>query len=182
MHYGIPFLISYIALWSLALVLCIAVILLYRYFGGQLLLRNSNLEGAGPKLDSQIRLTFKTVDGSAYTVGPGSDRPHLICFVAPRSLECDRATSVVSDFIRTHGTIGLVVIYNDGEANARSYASKLVESSIVVSDVNRDLAKLWNVPKSPYFVLLDVQGVIKGKSHLTTARGLHPLFDIARRT
>jgi len=173
---------SYIALWVLVAVLYVAVFLLYRHFGEQLLQgqmeRQRILDLQGPKLNEPIDATLITIDDSDYQL---IGRGHVVLFSAPGCSYCTQVQPIVRDVSKSHD-VGLIVAYKADAAGAKDYAEVLSPAAVVIADPKNEFAKKWNVRATPYFVATDSKGNVRMKGPASTRDEVGDFFKAAAQT
>ena len=171
---GTLFFFSYVALWLITGLLYVAVFLLYRHFGQELLERRNFQERLGPKLNEKANMSFKTVDGTDYNLFNG--RSHVFLFAAPNCQLCEAVKPLIKG-LSARPDIGTIVIYAADEKATRDYTAAI--SGIAVSDAKREISKAWNVRSTPYFVVTDSQAVVRKKGGGNNPEAIAQYFDTA---
>src|SRR5688572_23997509 len=166
------FFYTYVALWLITAVLYVAVFLLYRHFGQELLERRNFQERLGPKLNEKAIMTLKTVDGTEYNLFNG--RSHVFLFAAPNCRLCEAVKPLIESLSSRQG-ISTIVIYAADEKATRDYTAAI--SGIAVSDSKREISKAWNVRSTPYFVVTDSQAVVRKKGAGNNPKAIAQYFD-----
>jgi hypothetical protein len=157
------FLATYVALWILTATLCLAVVLIYRHFGRQLLETEQRKAGFGPKLNEKLNLTLDCVDGRSVAIGNGEDAGHVVVFTAPNCSACSRIQPVLREVLQGNSAKDLVLVHHRDSASARDYVENMPGRVFAVADPGRELARLWHVAGTPFAVVIDSKGIVRSK-------------------
>jgi thiol-disulfide isomerase/thioredoxin len=155
------FLVSYVALWMLFVILFVAVYLLYRHFGRQLLEKKAADDAQGPVVNEMVRVSLETIDGKRIDVGPEVERAFVIAFTAPRCPGCRMIQPLLRDAAMDGRDI--VVVYHGDVQSTRTYVEGMPASVRAVSDPGRELSRMWRVRVTPFFVVTDSNGMVRRK-------------------
>ena len=173
---------SYVALWALVLVLVVVVVALARQIG-TLHLRLGprgalEMDDEGPALgDAPPPLEAIALDGSAVEVG-GPRHPQLLLFVSPGCMVCEQVLPAVPVVARQGRMQPIVVTDVDEHETGRAFASKRLDVALVSG---RDIVRTYEVPGTPYVVLLDEMGGVRAKGTVNNLEQMEGLVDSARR-
>jgi thiol-disulfide isomerase/thioredoxin len=174
-------LISDIALWVLMGILYVAVLMLYRHFGQQLVSEQERQDAQGPKVDESAEVVVETIDGRDYSLSEAR-RSHLIAFTSPKCPTCAQIQPVLASLAAKENNGTAIMIVHRGDAgSARSYVEKLPDNVIAVADQAGDLFRHWKVRSTPFCVVTDPNAVVKMKGVGTSGKRLRSLFDAANR-
>jgi methylamine dehydrogenase accessory protein MauD len=170
---------SYVILWFVVIALCIVVVALARQIG-TLHLRLSptgalEMDDEGPPLGEAPRpLGGTSLEGEPVTIG-GPGRPQVVLFTTPGCLVCEQvlpSIGAITDFTP------YVVTDVDPHETRRAYAEKAIRARVIPGP---HIATAYDVPGTPYVVVLDQLGVVRGKGTVNNLEQLEGLIDTARR-
>ena len=171
-------LLSYLALWLLVVVLALVVVALARQVG-TLHLRLGprgalELDEEGPPLgEAPERVDARDLDGRPVSVG-GPGRGQLILFVSPG---CPVCREVLPGLGAAAGASGLSpLVISDG---AGPEGPPHANGAPVVADPA--LAETFQVPGTPYAVVLDEAGVVRAKGTVNNLEQMEGLVETGRR-
>jgi methylamine dehydrogenase accessory protein MauD len=171
---------SYLVLWALVIVLSLVVIALARQIGAMRGPLGSPTAIAsdheGPPLDEAARpVDLTDIRGVPVTVGaPG--RRQLLLFVSPGCGVCEQVLPALPAFAR-NGQLAPFVVTEVGRTEAElSFGGHA--GRVPVISAPELLARL-NIPATPYVVITDRLGVVRGKGPLTGIEQLEDLIDEA---
>ena len=171
---------SYVVLWLLVVVLCVMVVALARQIG-TLHLRLGprgalELDDEGPPLgDAPPSRDARDLDGVPITIG-GPGTPQLLLFVSPGCMVCGQVLPSLPVLARTHG-LDAVAISEDDEIETRRELS----GHNVRIVAGHEHFSAYSVPGTPYAVVLDRLGVVRGKGTVNNLEQFEGLISTARR-
>jgi methylamine dehydrogenase accessory protein MauD len=173
---------SYVVLWFLVIALTLLVLALARQLG-TLHLRLGprgalEMDDEGPPLgQAPPRVDAVDVDGRPVTIGgPGAEQ--FLLFVSPGCPVCREVLPSVR-VVAQSGAMEAVVVADTEpnelprEIDARRFGAVLVAQP--------ELATTYNVPGTPYAVVLDSVGVVRAKGTVNNLEQMEGLVDTARR-
>jgi thioredoxin-related protein len=176
------FIASYVANWILLAILYLSVFLLYRHFGQRLLRRKEAEESKGPKLNDSVRLALVTLDGTTCRLQNDRGRATVVFFGSPGCSYCDELRPSLLELARNNDDVtSVIVVYGGDVESARRYTAEMPISVRAVADPNQELSQSWDVPGTPYVVVVDADGVVRSKGPSTNARRLRFHFDTVRK-
>ena len=174
--------VSYVVLWVVVVALAMLVLALVREVG-TLHLRLGprgalEIDGEGPPLgEAPEPIEAPDLDGRPVAVGgPGEEQ--LLLFVSPG---CPVCRDVLPSFGVAASAAGLrpIVIAEADETDAWDLARDAhVDAPLVPSP---DTVRTYDVPGTPYAVVLDRLGVVRAKGTVNTLEQIEGLVDTARR-
>lgn len=169
---------SHIGLWSLMLLLYVAVFLLYRHVGRQA--TEHRLEGRqGPGLDrAPLTLKVDTIRDDSVVLGAISERPSVVIFAAPGCSLCQRLRGQIQSLASDNAwRLNTFIIFRGDKEQAGDYTAGAFESTLsVVSDPDFRHAYRWEIVTVPFGVLLDTKGIVRHKGPISTDVTLDPFF------
>jgi methylamine dehydrogenase accessory protein MauD len=173
---------SYVALWILVGLLCVVVVALARQIG-TLHLRLGprgalEMDDEGPALgEGRPPIEAKDLDGNRITVG-GDGAAQFLLFVSPGCMVCEQVMPCVGAVAEATGKRPLVLAELDEAETRLAFQHKRAAVPIVAS---LDSFKTYEVPGTPYVVVLDVHGVVQAKGTVNNLEQMEGLIDTARR-
>jgi methylamine dehydrogenase accessory protein MauD len=172
---------SYLTLWVLVIVLTVVVVSLARQLGtlsGSGARVSAQLADDGPPLDQAPEAQDLTdVHGAPLTVG-GPGRKQLLLFVSPGCGACEQVIPALPAIARNGHLTPVLVTDVDSHEAELAFGAAPAEARLVSAP--GVLAHL-NIPGSPYAVLTDRLGVVRGKGALTSLEQLEALIETADR-
>lgn len=151
---------AFVAQWLLVIVLCIVVVALARQVG-TLHLRLGprgalEIDTEGPPLGEAPPPRPAALDGGGRAMLGGPGAPRLVLFVSPTCPICREVKPSVP-----------------AAAGASGLAAQVVHDP--------DAERLWNVPGTPFAVVLDATGVVRAKGTVNDLEQMEGLVDTAER-
>lgn len=179
-------LISNLILWITVLVLTAVVVALVRQVG--VLHERVSPAGAlvgrgGPNVGTAApQLAVSDWSGRALTIGgPNADRKStLLVFVSPSCPVCKTMLSILDAVLRSEQEWLRLILASDGaRAEHEAFVStyRLADRVYVLSS---ELGLTYQVPKLPYAVLIDADGVVRAKGLVNTREHVESLFEAMR--
>lgn len=172
---------SYVVLWILVVVLCVLVVALARQIG-TLHLRLGprgalELDDEGPPLgDAPPPRDARDLDGMPVTIG-GPGRPQLLLFVSPGCLVCGQVLPSLPVVARAHG-LDAIALSEEDEIETRRELSVHRDVRLVSG---HEHFSAYAVPGTPYAVVLDRLGIVRGKGTINNLEQFEGLVETARR-
>ncbi|MBW3594240.1 MAG: hypothetical protein KY391_01575 [Actinobacteria bacterium] len=172
---------SYVVLWVIVIALCVIVVALARQIG-TLHLRLGprgalELDEEGPPLgDAPPPRDARDLEGNPVTVG-GPGRPQLLLFVSPGCMVCGQVLPSLPVLARTHGLEALAISEEDAIESRRELGR--YRDVRVVS--GHEHFSAYAVPGTPYAVVLDGLGVVRGKGTVNNLEQFEGLIATAQR-
>lgn len=174
-------LVSYVAVWLLVLLLCLAVLVLARQIG--LIQRRvgplpARTEASGPSLGDRVEpLEAAGLDGRPVMVGGRRERATLLVFLSARCGACkDLAPAMRSLWKSERAWLDLLAVLLGGdEAANREFVSQRALEKIPA--VNGDLGERLGVRHPPYAVLIDRDGTVRAKGVVNHLEHLESLLN-----
>jgi len=173
--------VAVILLWALVVVLAVMVFALARQVGvlfERIAPMGALITDSGPRVgEAAPRLDLAALDGRAVAIGARSTRSQLVFFLSPTCPVCKKLLPILGSVASAEASWLDIVLASDGEATEhRAFAAqrKLGRFPYVLS---RDLGMTFRVSRLPYAVLLDGQGVVRGKGLVNNREQLESLFN-----
>ena len=173
---------SYAVLWALVLVLCVVVVALARQIG-TLHLRLGprgalEMDDEGPPLgQSPPHADVVAMDGSPLTIG-GPSPARVLMFVSPGCLVCEQVLPALPVLARTSKLEAIVVTDVDEAETKTAFGSKGLGLPVVSS---REVMQSYQVPGTPYVVVMDDRGLVRGKGTVNNLEQMEGLIETALR-
>jgi methylamine dehydrogenase accessory protein MauD len=174
--------VSYLVLWLLVIVLCVVVVALARQIG-TLYLRLGprgalELDDEGPPLgEAPQPLEGSDGDGRPVHIGGPGDA-QLLMFVSPGCHVCDQALPSLPVVAHDARLSPIVITDADPEETALVFATKAVAAPVVAGI---EIAQHYEVPGTPYVVVLDDMGVVRAKGTVNNLEQMEGLVTTARK-
>jgi hypothetical protein len=152
--------VAFVAQWALVLVLCVVVVALARQVG-TLHLRLGprgalEIDTEGPPLGEAPPPRPAVLDGGGRAMLGGPGAPRLVLFVSPTCPICEEVKPSVP-----------------AAASSAGLAAQLIHDA--------DAERHWNVPGTPFAVVMDRAGVVRATGTVNNLEQLEGLVDTAER-
>jgi AhpC/TSA family len=158
-------LVSQLALWLLMAFLYLAVLMMYRRFGEVMLSGRDARGNQGPAAELQMD-SINVTDISAFerTLGRPRKDFQLIFVSSVLCKQCKVALPYLSAFAEQHSDEleTILVCHGDGKS-AKEFVKDLARNIHVVLDPKRKVAPRLRINNTPFAVLVDREGVVRGK-------------------
>jgi len=171
---------SYVVLWLVVIVLGVIVIALARQIG-TLHLRLTptgalEMDDEGPPLgEAPEPIKAATMEGERVVVGgPGVNR--LLLFVSPGCLVCKQVLPSVHALSKD--MTAYVITDVDHQESGLAFPAENLHVPVIPG---RDICKSYDVPGTPYVIVLDRSGVVQAKGTVNNLEQMEGLIDTARR-
>ena len=173
---------SYVVLWALVVLLGITVVALARQIG-TLHLRLGprgalEMDEEGPPLGTGLpEETLVDVDGVERAIG-GPGESQLLLFVSPGCMVCEQVLPGIPAVAKSSALQAFVLTDVDEHESRRAYQSKDLGAPLVPA---RFVAQRYEVPGTPYVIVLDNLGIVRAKGTINNLEQLEGLVDVAQR-
>jgi methylamine dehydrogenase accessory protein MauD len=173
---------SYVILWVLVAALCFVVVALARQIG-TLHLRLGprgalDIDIEGPELDEAPEpIDTADLQGRPVTIG-GPGEPQLLMFVSPGCQLCEQVLPSIGAVSEAGDMTPYVLSDADASETKRVFVRKRVRAPVVPA---HEVARSYSIPGTPYVVILDDLGVVRGKGSVNNLEQMEGLVDTARR-
>ncbi len=176
-------LVSHALLWGLVLVLGGLVLVLARQVGvlhERIAPAGALALSSGPQVgEAAPTVPVTALDGSALEIGAthGEGRSTLLLFASPRCSICKGIVPTARRLAREFG-VDLRVASDGPELEHERFVrdQRLDRSHYIVSQA---LGLAYQIPKLPYAVLIDSDGVLRAQGLVNTREHLESLFEAA---
>jgi len=173
--------VAVVLLWVLVIVLAVMVFALARQVGvlfERIAPMGALITDSGPRVGEPApRFDLAALDGRPVAIGSPGARSQLLFFLSPTCPVCKKLLPILSSVAGAEASWLDVLLASDGEvAEHRAFVAqrKLQGFPYVLS---RDLGMTFRVSRLPYAVLLDAQGVVRGKGLVNNREQLESLFN-----
>jgi methylamine dehydrogenase accessory protein MauD len=173
---------SYVVLWGLVVMLCVVVVALARQIG-TLHLRLGprgalEMDDEGPPLgEAPEPHDAAAIDGSPVTIG-GPGEAQLLMFVSPGCMLCEQVLPSLPAIAGAGRLAPYVVTDVDPVESELRFGAKRLAAPVVPG---REIASAYDVPGTPYVVVLDDLGVVQAKGTVNNLEQMEGLVDTATR-
>lgn len=173
--------VSYVVLWAVVVMLVIVVVALARQIG-TLHLRLGprgalEMDEEGPPLgDAPPARDAVDLDGRDVTIG-GPGTAQLLLFVSPGCMVCGQVLPSVPVLARTHG-LQAIALSEEDEIETRRELGRHRDVRIVAGHSHFEA---YAVPGTPFAVVLDRLGVVRGKGTVNNLEQFEGLIATAAR-
>jgi methylamine dehydrogenase accessory protein MauD len=172
---------SYVVLWFLVIGLSVVVVALARQVG-TLHLRLGprgalELDDEGPPLgEAPAPIDATDVNGEPISIG-GPGEAQMMLFVSPTCRSCAEVLPSLS-VVASAGAMTPIVLTDADSDGAKSIAARRINARVVSSP---EAARVYDVPGTPYVVVLDRTGVVRAKGTANNLEQMEGLVDTAVR-
>jgi hypothetical protein len=165
------FWVTYIALWALVLLLFAAVFFLYRHHGKMLLDSKEGRVSQGPELYKQFpSMRVRDMSGNTILLGRLSPQPIFIFFAQTTCKPCQEARAALAAFASKHQQMLETVLVCTGKVQEiTEFAVSLPDAIRLVPDPHKDLLVQLRISSTPFAVILDQEGTVRGKGMPVTS-------------
>lgn len=180
-------LFAVILLWVIVLVLCAVVIALLRQIGvihERIAPAGALMLGGGPKVGEEMPgLELQTLDGRPMTLGGENPagKSTLLFFLSPHCPVCKTLLPVLKSSQRAESKWLDIVLASDGDMQEQHRFVEMQRLQQFPYVVSSQLGLSLQVGKLPYVVLVDEQGIIRGKGLVNSREHLESVFEAKER-
>jgi methylamine dehydrogenase accessory protein MauD len=133
---------------------------------------------AGPKIgENSPRFDLMTLDGKPLSVGAPHPRSTLVFFMSTTCPVCKKLIPVLRSLRQAEGSNLDIILASDGETEVHQAfrrASSLTDFPYVLSS---DLGMTYRINRLPFAVVLDQDGVVRGKGLVNSREQLESLLN-----
>ena len=180
-------LISNVVLWMVVAILAIVVFALARQVGvlyERIAPAGALMISQGPEVgESAPEFDLETINGQTLKLGgvSGAEKSTLLFFLSPTCPVCNTLLPVLRSIKDSERSWLDVVLASDGELDKQQafIAEKNLEDFPYV--LSTDLGMAYQVAKLPFAVLIDAQGILRGKGLTNNREHLESLFEAMER-
>jgi methylamine dehydrogenase accessory protein MauD len=173
---------SYLVLWLLVIVLSVVVVALARQIGTlhmRLGPRGAlEMDDEGPPLgEAPEAADLMDLTGAPVTVG-GPGPQQLLLFVSPGCGICEQVLPALPAIARNGQLTPHVVTDVDSTEAELAFGRRNLAAQVLSAP---ELVQRYNVPGTPYVVILDRLGIVRAKGTVNNLEQIEGLVDTARR-
>ncbi|MFO1116137.1 MAG: methylamine dehydrogenase accessory protein MauD [Beijerinckiaceae bacterium] len=173
--------VAVVLLWILVIVLAVIVFALARQVGilfERVAPMGALMTDSGPKVgEATEAFDLAALDGRRVSLGPQQARAALVFFLSPTCPVCKKLLPILKSIAANERSWLDLVLASDGDASAhRAFVADraLADYPYVLST---ELGMAFRVSRLPYAVLIDKQGIVKGKGLVNNREQLESLFN-----
>lgn len=177
--------VSQVLLWVIVVALAVVLLALLRQIGilqARVAPVGALVPGEAPAVGTPgARLTLRDIRGEAVQIGGVRDdgRATLIVWVSPQCPVCKALLPVLEALSRSEAQWLDIVLASDGPVEEhREFAAGLGRRLRYV--LSTELGLAYQVPQLPFAVLLDAEGVVRGRGIVNTREHVESLFEAYR--
>jgi methylamine dehydrogenase accessory protein MauD len=180
--------ISNLILWLAVLALCAVVVALVRQIGvlhERIAPAGALMFGQGPKIGERApRFELQTLGGETATIGDQhpADRSTLVFFLSPTCAVCKTLLPILHAMRKSERDWLEIVLASDGDLPAQQRFIEANGLTVFPYIVSGDLGRTYQVAKLPYAILIDEEGVLRGKGLINSREHLESLFEAKERS
>ena len=176
-----PLVVAVIVLWAIVIVLLVVVFALARQVGilfERVAPMGALMTDAGPKIGEQSpRFDLLTLDGKPLTLGPAAPKSTLVFFLSTTCPVCKKLLPVLKSLKQAEAQKLGIVIASDGDALEHAEFRRAADLADFPYVLSRDLGMTYRINRLPFAVLLDPQGVVRGKGLVNSREQLESLLN-----
>ncbi|MCG7505929.1 methylamine dehydrogenase accessory protein MauD [Mesorhizobium retamae] len=176
-----PLVVAVIVLWAIVIVLLIVVFALARQVGilfERVAPMGALMTDAGPKIGEQSpRFDLLTLDGKPLTLGLPAPKSTLVFFLSTTCPVCKKLLPVLKSLKQAEAQKLGIIIASDGDALEHTEFRRAAGLGDFPYVLSRDLGMTYRINRLPFAVLLDPQGVVRGKGLVNSREQLESLLN-----
>jgi methylamine dehydrogenase accessory protein MauD len=176
-----PLVVAVAVLWLVVIALLVVVFALARQVGilfERVAPMGALMTDAGPKVgEASPRFDLMSLDGQPLAIGGGSKRDTLVFFLSTSCPVCKKLIPVLKSMRRAEAGSLDIVLASDGDHAAHAAFRKSAGLGEFAYVLSADLGMSYRVNRLPFAVLLDQQGVVRGKGLVNSREQLESLIN-----
>lgn len=169
---GAPFWTSYVLLWILVLVQCVAIFALYHHFAQMYLGSREGRQSQGPELGARFDDLILTAIGGESRAIRASGRPSLVVLASTTCRVCSALRSDIGKFAARHRDIDISVVCDGSPAQVQEWSRGLDQLVPVFPDQSHRIPASLDVGMTPYLIGIDLAGIVRAKGLVNDFEGL----------
>lgn len=173
--------IAVIVLWLVVIALLFVVFALARQVGilfERVAPMGALMTDAGPKVgEASPHFDLMTLDGKPLAIGGASARNTLVFFLSTTCPVCKKLLPVLKSMRAAEGKALDIVLASDGDHAAHQAFHKAAGLGDFPYVLSPDLGMTYRINRLPFAVLLDRQGVVRGKGLVNSREQLESLMN-----
>lgn len=176
-----PLMVAVVVLWVIVIVLLFVVFALARQVGilfERVAPMGALMTDAGPKVgEASPRFDLMTLDGRPLAIGGASAKNTLVFFLSTTCPVCKKLLPVLKSLRSAEGKSLDIVLASDGEHAAHKAFHKAAGLDDFPYVLSPDLGMTYRINRLPFAVMLDRQGVVRGKGLVNSREQLESLMN-----
>jgi|SRR5215471_17079367 len=148
---------------------------------GQISLLNSRdgREQQGPTMDEPLPAArLRSVEGKHYELGRSPRHSQLVFFAATDCKPCQRLKPGFASLAGKYGSrVQPILVCRGTEGGVVKFATDLPSNVVVVADPRWDLGTRLRVYSTPFVIIADREGVVRGKGNPRDGAALESLIE-----
>lgn len=170
---------SYALMWTIIVVLIVAVFALYHHLGQASLTSRDGRDRQGPEKGAVLDpIERRNLRGEIVRF-PVAGRPTLILFMSTHCGPCERLLPELANFIDERSDVETIVVCQGTVAEVTIWAQGFRSQPQVLPDVKSSLAARFGIGITPFCLACDEQGILRGKGLVNDGLGLRMAVDDA---
>jgi methylamine dehydrogenase accessory protein MauD len=176
-----PLMVAVVVLWVIVIVLLVVVFALARQVGilfERVAPMGALMTDAGPKIgEASPRFDLMTLDGKPLVIGGVSAKDTLVFFLSTTCPVCKKLLPVLKSMRGAEGKRLDIVLASDGEHGVHWAFHKAAGLDDFPYVLSPDLGMTYRINRLPFAVVLDQQGVVRGKGLVNSREQLESLMN-----
>lgn len=176
-----PLVIAVIVLWVVVIALLFVVFALARQVGilfERVAPMGALMTDAGPKVgEASPRFDLMTLDGKPLAIGGASARSTLVFFLSTTCPVCKKLLPVLKSMRAAEAKSLDIVLASDGDHAAHQAFHRAAGLGDFPYVLSPDLGMTYRINRLPFAVLLDRQGIVRGKGLVNSREQLESLMN-----
>lgn len=176
-----PLMVAVVVLWAVVIALLVVVFALARQVGilfERVAPMGALMTDAGPKVgEASPRFDLMTLDGKPLAIGGASPRNTLVFFLSTTCPVCKKLLPVLKSMRNAEGRSLDIVLASDGEHAAHQAFHKAAGIDDFPYVLSPDLGMTYRINRLPFAVLLDREGIVRGKGLVNSREQLESLMN-----
>jgi methylamine dehydrogenase accessory protein MauD len=176
-----PLMVAVVVLWAVVIALLFVVFALARQVGilfERVAPMGALMTDAGPKVgEASPRFDLMTLDGKPLAIGGASAKNTLVFFLSTTCPVCKKLLPVLKSMRNAEGRSLEIVLASDGEHAAHRAFHKAAGIDDFPYVLSPDLGMTYRINRLPFAVLLDREGIVRGKGLVNSREQLESLMN-----
>jgi methylamine dehydrogenase accessory protein MauD len=176
-----PLLVAVVVLWVIVIALLMVVFALARQVGilfERVAPMGALMTDAGPKVgEASPQFDLMTLDGRPLTVGGTSTKDMLVFFLSTTCPVCKKLLPVLKSMRQAEAATMDIVLASDGDHETHRAFYRTAGLAGFPYVLSSDLGMTYRINRLPFAVLLDQQGVVRGKGLVNSREQLESLIN-----
>ena len=176
-----PLVVAVVVLWAVVIILLVVVFALARQVGilfERVAPMGALMTDAGPRIgEHSPRFDLTELGGRPIVLGPPSDKSTLVFFLSTTCPVCKKLLPVLKSLRQAEADKLSIVIASDGDGLEHQEFRRAAGLSDFPYVLSRDLGMTFRINRLPFAVLLDREGVVRGKGLVNSREQLESLLN-----